>query len=730
MMRKVERFGFGVILATLLLVPDPARGDKSKAVETPDRFEGAVSVTEVQVPVTVVGKDGLPVRDLRREDFQLTDNGRKQEISGFQVIDLESLEPGRSRTEIESAVPAAARRYFLLLFDHSFSDSGSIRRAQEASRRFVVESLHPTDLAAVAVLTAESGPSLVVTFTPDRAQIARGIDAVASPNFRQIAESQDPLRFLIQATGSASGTMASQEATVSEEYFRDSDAQIQGYLDVIRQQAGSAERSFDRGKIESWSASMSQLGTALNSLRGRKYVVYFSEGFDSQLLFGQAQVSSVTVGGQELSPLEQNQFGVLDTEDVYGSGGLRNSVDRMLQEFRRSDCIIEAVDISAAGASGGGVNSSSGSQGSLFYLANETGGEIIRAGADLDEHLEVMLRRSAVTYLLTFQPTRIKLDGSYHRLKVKADLSKENRLTHRAGYYAPRPFDELPRVEKDLLLADAIAGATPSKDVTIHVLAAPFPANEARAYVPVVLEVAGETLLVGHEGEHLPIEIYVYVSDEHGEMADFFTHVLTFNLAGRWDAFRRTGLKYYGHLDLDAGSDYLLRVVVRNGKTGRTGVETLALDVPDYSTHQPVLLPPFLVEPPARWFMVREQPPEEQQNEWMIYPFTIHGEPFVPAVWPVLRADEEIELCLIAYNLGVEKFELTGAVLSEDGSELAVGSFDLTDHIIATQTGVDKMVVRFNPQGLNPGAYTLRLNLVDPSWDGPAQQQVSITIAD
>jgi len=729
MMRRVERYGIGMVLVTLLLVPGPGRGDKKKPGASQERFEEAVSVTEVQVPVTVVGKDGLPVRGLGLEDFQLTDNGRRQEIYGFEVIDLDTLEPGGSRTEIERAVPATARRYFLLLFDHSFADPGSIRRAQEASRRFVVDALHPTDLAAVATLTAEAGPTLVVTFTPDRAQIARGIDAVASPDYRQMAASQDPLRFLIQASGPVSGTVAALDATIVEEDFRDSDANVQGYLDVIREQRTSAERSFDRGKIESWAASMAQLGKALNSLRGRKYVVFFSEGFDSQLLYGQSQAGSVTVGGRELSPLEQSQVGVLDTEGIYGSGGLRASVDAMLQEFRRSDSIIEAVDISSFLSSSGSAGSSVGGQGSLFYLANETGGEILMGGTNLDEQLGVMLRRSAVTYLLSFQPSRIKPDGSYHRLKVKSDLPSGARLTHRAGYYAPRPFDELERVERDLLIADAIAGATSSKEVTVNVLAAPFPASDARAYVPVVLEIAGETLLVGHEGEHLPIEIYAYVSDQLGEMRDFFTHVLTFDLAGRREAFRGTGLKYYGHVDLDAGSDYLLRVVVRNGKTGRTGVETLALDVPDYSTHEPVLLPPFPVEPPARWFMVREQPPEDKQNDWIVYPFAIQGEPFVPAVAPVIGRDEEIDLCLIAYNLGVEKFELTGKVLSEDGAEVAGGIFTLTDHIIATQTGVDKMVVRFNPQGLDPGAYTLRLDLVDPSWNEPAQQYVSITIA-
>lgn len=716
-------------LAVVVLAGGTNAAGRQKAGQDGERFAETVSVTEVQVPVTIVGKNGLPVRNLRREDFQLTDSGRKQEISRFEVIDLEALEPGVSRTEIERAVPAAARRYFLLLFDHSFADPGAIRRAQEASRQFVVESLHPTDLAAVAVLTPESGPALLVTFTPDRAQIARGIDAVASPNFRQLAESQDPLRFLIQATGSVTGTMASQESTVSEEYFRDADSQVQGYLDVIRQQAGNAERSFARGKIESWSVSMSQLGKALNSLRGRKYVVYFSEGFDSQLLYGQAQVGGVSVGGQELSPLEQAQFGVLDTEDIYGSGGLRNSVDAMLQEFRRSDSVIEAIDISALGTTGPGVGGL-GSEGSLFYMANETGGQIIAGGAELEEQLEVMLRRSAVTYLLTFEPRRIKPDGSYHRLKVKADIPAGARLTHRAGYFAPRPFDEIPRVERDLLLADAIAGATPSKDVSIEVLAAPFPANESRAYVPVVLEIAGDSLLIGHQEEHLPIEIYTYVSDELGEMSDFFTHVLTFNLAGRWEAFRATGLKYYGHVDLDAGSDYLLRVVVRNARTGRTGVETLALDVPDYSTHQPVLLPPFPVEPPARWFMVREQPQAEQQSDWMVYPFTIHGEPFVPAVAPVLGPEQEIDLCLIAYNLGVEELEISGTVLSAEGSEVSTGAFELTDHIIATQSGIDKMVVRFRPQGLDPGRYTLRLDLVDPSWSTPTQQQVAITIAE
>jgi VWFA-related protein len=735
MLRWVERvrpcaISSAVILACWLsLSPVAAEGRQGKRDKKGKEFAEAVDVTEVQVPVTVVGKDGLPIRGLRLGDFEVTDNGRRQILSRLETIDLEALEPGATRTEIEGAVPAAARRYFLLLFDHSFANPSSIRNAQKAAREFVVEALHPTDLAAVAVLTPDAGPRLVVTFTPDRAQVARGIDAVASPELLQMARGQDPLRFMIQVPSSTGGSVTARNTPVDDEFTQSAPDEMQSYFEVIGQRMENVERSFDRGQVEGWSSAMAQLGQALGSLRGRKYVVYLSEGFDSELLYGASSMGASPFEGQALTPSEQNLAGVLDSESLYGSGGLRSSVDEMLREFRRADSVIEAVDISAFGEAGAG-DSSLGSEGSLFYMANETGGDVYPGGSDLDEQLEVMLRRTALTYLLTFQPTRLKHDGSYHRLKVKAALPAGAKLTHRVGYYAPKPFDELHPIERDLLIADAIAGATPSRDVKVNVLAAPFPANASRAYVPVVLEIAGESLVVGHEEDHLPIEIYAYVSDGTGAMSDFFTQVLTFNLAGRWDAFRSTGLKYYGHVDLDAGNDYLLRVVVRNGLTGRTGVETLPLDVPDYSGPAPVLLPPFVVEPPQRWFMVREKPPEEQDQEWFVYPFTIQGEPFVPAVAPVFRGQEDIQLCLIAYHLGVEDPQLRGRVLTKEGLDIEAGKLTLTDHIIAKQSGVDKLIARFSTAGLAPGQYELRLELLDPSWGEPAYQQIAFTVRD
>ena len=52
-----------------------------------------------------------------------------------------------------------------------------------------------------------------------------------------------------------------------------------------------------------------------------------------------------------------------------------------------------------------------------------------------------ILERTGVTYVLTFEPPDLELDGSYHKLDVRLakDVGKA-RVVHRPGYYAPRPF--------------------------------------------------------------------------------------------------------------------------------------------------------------------------------------------------------------------------------------------------------------------------------------------------
>jgi VWFA-related protein len=675
-----------------------------------ETFEDRSEVIEVQVPVTVVDKDGQSLRGLVAEDFEVFDDGKAREITGFRAVDLEELaaEDGRGRPLL-AAMPSAVRRHFLLLFDLSFSSNTAIVRAREAARRFVLDQLHPTDLAAVATLSKEHGPQLLVTFTPDRAQLARGIDVVGR---QQVNANADPLRFLIadlpaasnrldastidrQATGEG-GTLGFSELAVEQNR-------------IMSQRFEQTERHLERREITAWSRTLADLAKNLGAVAGRKQVLYFSEGFDGRLMLGRQPTGEGDETTDNLNIL-QGQNWQVDTDEIYGNTGLQGDVNEMLREFQRADCVIQAIDIGGLRA-GADVRRTIGNRGqeSLFVMADGTGGDLFDNANDLNGQLGVMLRRQQVTYLLSFQPEDIALDGSYRRLKVKL-RDKKGRVSFRAGYYAPRPYPELDPLEKTLLAGEAIASAVPKEDLAVDVLAVPFPASDEHAYVPVILEVDGEALLAGGKRERLNLEIFAYVTDGVGEIKDFFTESLVVDASANKQAFRKGGLKYYGHLELDRGADYLLRVLVRDADSGRTGVETAELFVPGVGERTTHLLPPLFLDPPGRWVLFKETP-QQGRPESVVYPFIVNGQPFIPAARPALGPRQSADLCLVVYHLDGGTPEVTSRILDEEGQEIEGGRLALTERTVTGIESLDKILATFSPRGLDGGRYTLEVAL-------------------
>jgi VWFA-related protein len=82
----------------------------------------------VQVNVVARGKDGAPVTDLRREEFEILDNGAPQEIGLFiadaakRTIARESLPPGTYTNRMAASEPAS--EYSAILFDNLLTDFG------------------------------------------------------------------------------------------------------------------------------------------------------------------------------------------------------------------------------------------------------------------------------------------------------------------------------------------------------------------------------------------------------------------------------------------------------------------------------------------------------------------------------------------------------------------------------------------------------------------------------
>jgi VWFA-related protein len=705
---RTQRWIAGLTVAGLALTP--ATGGAAQQT-----FSGSTSVVAIEVPVQVVD-NGEPVRGLTAKDFEVYDGRRKMSLTGFEVLDLAA--PAATPA---AQVPVSARRHFLMLFDLSFSEPKSIVKARSAAAN-VVDGLHPTDLVAVATYSSLQGPQLVLGFTPDRRQIATALATLGLPKL--IDRSPDPLRLVlaqtqyglantptVPATGRNAETREAVEAFKQENLVEN--------LRSLAAQSERADRSAQQQMVRNLTKSFSDLARLMGEVGGRKYVVYLSEGYDSSLISGKVNSAGAASGEANDEPTPQDvgngdriltATGASGADDRFGDTRSQNAVEKMLEEFRRADCVIQAVDIGGLRAAGAalGAQRASGREG-LFNMAKSTGGELFENYNDLSAAMGQMLRRTGITYVLSFQPDDLKPDGSFHKLRVELkNAPRGARVVYRPGYYAPRPYREQPVLQRLLETANDVMGQD-GGTIATAVLAAPF-AGKDRAYVPVVIEVDGPTLLAGKQDPKLPVEIYVYALDQNGSVQDFLTQTVGLDLTKAESALRQSGVKFFGHLDLPPGT-YSLRTLVRNGNTGNSSLRVTSLQVPAFAAGKPALLPAFFPEAPGRWVMIREQLRQGQTQA--PYPFMLKEQPYIPASKPPLRPGQDARVVLQGYNLA-GNLKADARILSADGREIPGGALHVGDQE-AAGAGSVRMNATFRPPDLPPGDYTLRVTLTDGS---------------
>lgn len=688
--------------------PGPAPSDQV--------FRGTSQVFEVTIPVFVVNRDGESVPGLTADDFEVRDAKTERPITDFEIYDSELSHQGGAHGQADVEPPALARRRFLLLFDLTFSSPVAIERARRAALDFVLTGLQPDDLAAIATFSIEYGPKLLVTFTEDRAQLARGIEGLGL--LRRPGQI-DPLRFFIEDPGfgdsTGSGDFGSESSTI-QQALQESGFESMRAIGTYMQRG---QRAYLVGRIESWAAALSQLARSLDSVRGRKQVILFSEGFDGNLFFGRAPID------QDRDQIAQDRLSgnlwLVDTDESYGNSTLQARVQEMLQEFKRSDSVLHSLDI--AGLRSGSAESldsataPTGADDALFFLANETGGAMIEDTNDFVARLGDVLDRSRITYVLTIRPDDVEWDGAFRPLEVSLRpreiggvKTKSMDVSHRSGYYAPRPFQQVPPLERSLLAADAIAAAEARDDIGIEIMATPFRSGALEAYVPVVVEVDGNDLLPASGVGKAEIELFAYASDVEGSMKDFFSQHLTLDSTDPETALAQNGLKFYGHMLLPKG-DYLLRVLVREVGSGITGVRTDRVSVPNFDSDDLQVFPVFY-DDPRSWVLAREKPPEGATS--VVYPFVVDGVPIVPAARPAMRPGESAGVMLIAYNLPATSPLVGSVVRNQAGDIVARNVLQGVERTVSGIEGVEKLRARFSPADLEAGVHSLQIEVTDP----------------
>ena len=688
--------------------------------------------TVIEIPVTVVGRDGRPVTGLTAGDFELFDDGKKQAISALDVIDLSRpAPPAAAAGSAVEPIPPAARRLWLLVFDLSYASASGLARARDGARDFVTRSMKDSDLAAVGTLSVDTGWRLLVNFTRDRRQLAAAVETLGAPSLTR--PSPDPLVFAFSSPGAAEAGASASASSAAE----------QAFLDSLRDMQALRRKSNDellRGRATKLVSSLAGIGRVLDSVRGRKHVLYFSEGFESRLLTGNSLAAIHDGASQSVSAQDpatgtgageasiSGEIWKIDNDARFGSTSSQNRLTAALAQFSRSDAVLDTVDIGGLRAEGDPAPQNAGGADTLFTMAADTGGDFVRNANQLGGELEKVSDRTSLVYLLVYSPTKLSKPGAFHQLKVSAKAPGA-RVAARSGYYEPRPYQALSPLERILSAGDLVTGSGASA-IEVRLTAAPFASPDALPQVPIVLEIPGKPLLAGDTGEKSGVQIYAYANDAQGHLVDYVASEMALDLAKVRPALEARGIKFYGTLYLPPG-DYGLRVLVRNATTGRAGVASTRLSVPAIPGGAPRVLPPLFPDTSQGWIMVRANPRADAPARAADYPFALGGESFIPSPRPALKSGAEARVAVVAYNFGAAgrpaDLTLDFRIVGADGREVPAEARreKASDQ---ERGGGQKRLYAVRTAGLAPGRYALKVTVTDPATHAAAESASAFDI--
>lgn len=365
---------------------------------------------------------------------------------------------------------------------------------------------------------------------------------------------------------------------------------------------------------------LGQLATTLRSVKGRKQIVYLSEGFDARMVQGR-DVREKDDALSENDAVMSGKLYNVDSDMRFGSGQQLNNLARMERAFHGSDVVLNALDI--RGIRGGNEESGTGdafalaqANDGLFLLSRTTGGVVLQNSNDVGSDFARLLHRQEVVYILGFQAPPGTKPNAFHPLQVKVTgTPRGTQVTHRTGYYDSMSEDVNERL---LSTADIITHDIPQHDVGVSTLAAAFPTSNGNFQVPVIVDIDGDQLLRAAKADRGSAEIFVYAFAEDGSVRDRLYQNVLLDLKKVGDRARSGGVRYYGTLTLPPGR-YAVKALVR-GADDRKGFSRTDVIVPKSGD---LAMMPVPIDEHPKAVLIKGTTTEA-------YPFKVSGEPFVP----------------------------------------------------------------------------------------------------
>jgi VWFA-related protein len=159
-MTRMTRPLLAVLILVTALAARPGAGQAPSAEQQPDSGQPAVTfsleVNYVEVDAAVFTRDGTFVADLEENDFQIFEDGVRQDISAFTRVNIpieRAERPLFASRPVEPDVTSNARpfegRVYVLVLDDLQTAAFRTGQVKKAAREFVERHMAANDVAAV-----------------------------------------------------------------------------------------------------------------------------------------------------------------------------------------------------------------------------------------------------------------------------------------------------------------------------------------------------------------------------------------------------------------------------------------------------------------------------------------------------------------------------------------------------------------------------------------------------
>ena len=397
---RVAVLGFA---AALLLVSST----RASAQDSSPVFRARTEL--VRLDVSVTGKDGRPVTDLRADEIEVAENGKRRPVILFRHVTGTRADADATSgvfEEVSHNNASSPGHLYVLVFDDLHLNAAHAQRTRLAAERFLSREVKPGDAIAIYALPGP-GPALDLTGDLIRARgRLRELQGLAAPSAGGVREFD---AYRVARSGYRSAGIVDVSGPANALVDPVAAADVVGAEsrsgEIAREQATRTVAQADvQGQL--FLTSLAGVMRKMRVIEGRKTFVLFSEGFFVDNL------------------------------------GLQ--MEKVASAAAQSNSTVYAIDVNTPGAPWRSAAEVAERRDPLAVLAGETNGRLVTNAANLDQVLSRIAAETTDYYLVGFEPSGSEAPHDYHRVKVNV-MRRGVVVRARTGYSAtpaPTAFTE------------------------------------------------------------------------------------------------------------------------------------------------------------------------------------------------------------------------------------------------------------------------------------------------